>query len=125
MALAELKLLRRKFRYNTRNLYMNEEGFSMVTFEETIEMLLNLNDNFPRGTNPIGLYLETKMYGFYLENYGENIVDRVFEVLKRYGLETAAKASAKLPIIIECFEREALLRMRELTDLPLVYLMFY
>lgn len=34
-------------------------------------------------------------------------------------------ASKKLPIIIECFEKEAIWRASEITDLPLVYLMFF
>ena len=124
MTLSELKMLTRRFRYNTRNVFMNEQGFQMVTLEETIEMLLNLNANYPK-EKKVGLYLETKMYGYYKEQYNEDIVERVFEVLQKYGIETLDKASEKLPVIVESFEREALLRMRELTDLPLVYLMFY
>jgi glycerophosphoryl diester phosphodiesterase len=124
--LAELKMLRRKMRYTSRNQYFNAE-FSMLTLEETIEMLLNMNANFPRKDigMKVGLYIETKMYNFYKNVHGVDLADQVYETLKRYDLETIAKANAKLPIIIECFEKEALYRFAELSDLPLVYLMFY
>ena len=36
-----------------------------------------------------------------------------------------AKAEAKLPIIVECFERASLERFAQLSDLPLIYLMFW
>ena len=49
----------------------------------------------------------------------------VYETLKKYDLETVEKSNAKLPIIIECFEKEALIKFAELSDLPLVYLMFW
>ena len=124
--LQELKMLRRKMRYSTRNQYFNAE-YELLTLEETIEMLLNLNANFPRRDidMKVGLYIETKMYNFYKTVHGVDMAEQVFEVLKRYGLETVEKASAKLPIIIECFEKEALLRFEQLSDLPLVYLMFW
>lgn len=35
-----------------------------------------------------------------------------------------AKATNKLPIIIECFEKDALVKFSTLSDLPLIYLMF-
>lgn len=68
----------------------------------------------------VGLYIETKMYNFYNEDYGQDIAVMVFETLKKYGLETTEKANKKLPIIIECFEKEALIKFAELSDLPLV-----
>lgn len=49
----------------------------------------------------------------------------LFDVLKKYDIETVEKASKKLPIIIECFEKESLEKFATLSDLPLVYLMFY
>ena len=44
----------------------------MLTVEETIELLLELNQNQPRKDieMKVGLYIETKMYNFYLDNYG-------------------------------------------------------
>jgi hypothetical protein len=82
----------------------------MLTLEDTIEMLLELNQNFPRGdiSQKVGLYIETKMYSFYKHNFGIEFADVLYNVLKKYDLETVAKSSAKLPIIIECFEMESL-----------------
>ena len=73
----------------------------------------------------MGLYIETKMYEFYKKTYNIEFADVLFEVLKKYDLETVAKSSEKLPIIIECFEMESLVRFQQLTDLPLVFLMFW
>jgi glycerophosphoryl diester phosphodiesterase len=124
--LEELKMLRRKTRYNSRNQYFNAD-FTMLTLEEIIEMLLNWNQNFPRKDigQKVGLYIETKMYNFYKSSRGYDFADVLFNILKKYDLETVAKSSAKLPIIVECFEIEALERFAQLSDLPLVYLMFY
>lgn len=119
-------MLRRKMRQSNRNQYFNAE-FEILTLDETIEMMLSLNANFPRKDidMKVGLYIETKMYNFYKNVHGVDVAEQVFETLKKYGLETVEKANAKLPIIIECFEKEALIRFGELSDLPLVYLMFW
>ena len=47
----------------------------MMTLEETIELLLELNQNQPRTdiNMPVGLYVETKMYNFYLDNFGQDL----------------------------------------------------
>jgi glycerophosphoryl diester phosphodiesterase len=107
--LEELKMLRRKMRYGTRNQFFNGD-FEMVTLEDTIELLLSLNANFPRKDldMKVGLYIETKMYNFYLHTYGIDMAEQVFNTLKKYDIETVEKASKKLPIIIECFEPESL-----------------
>ena len=73
----------------------------------------------------VGLYIETKMYNFYLNTFGKDIAVELYNVLKKYDLETVEKSSKKLPIIIECFEKESLVKFAELSDLPLVYLMFW
>ena len=99
----------------------------MLTLEETIEMLLNMNANHPRTDigEKVGLYIETKIFNFYKNVHGIDIAEQVFNTLKKYGLETIEKSSVKLPIIIECFEKESLIRFGQLSDLPLVYLMFW
>jgi hypothetical protein len=45
--LSQIKMLRRKNRYSNRNQYLNGI-FDMLTFDESIEMILNLNENFPK-----------------------------------------------------------------------------
>lgn len=73
----------------------------------------------------VGLYIETKMYNFYLNTYGIDFAVELYKVLKKYDLETVEKANKKLPIIIECFEPEALISFAKLSDLPLIQLMFW
>jgi len=60
------------------------------------------------------------MYGFYLENYGIDLAEMLYDVLVKYGIETIDKSEKKLPIIVECFEKESLVKFATLSDLPLV-----
>ena len=64
------------------------------------------------------------MYAFY-KTRGLDISLAFFNVLQKYGLETIEKSTSKLPIIVESFELDSLKRFAELSDLPLVYLMFW
>ena len=54
-----------------------------------------------------------------------DLAEKLFEVLKSYDIETVDKAQKKLPIIFECFEKEALTKFKTMSDLPLIYLMFW
>ena len=95
-----------------------------MTFDETIELMLGLYKSNPKNRPwKIGLYVETKMWQFYMENYGENIAQMTYDVLRKYDLESIAKCENKLPIIIECFEGGSLMHFSNITDLPLIYLM--
>lgn len=60
------------------------------------------------------------MFGFYLQESNIDVAQKVHELLQKYGLDTVAGATDKMPIIIECFEKPALIRFSELSDLPLV-----
>ena len=71
-----------------------------------------------------GLYIETKQVSQY-RKLGIDITSLLYEVLRKYGLETAEKSSLKLPIIIESFEKESLIQLAEMgCDLPKIQLMF-
>lgn len=73
----------------------------------------------------IGLYIETKMYNFYKDERNIDISELLHNNLKKYNLETIEKCQDRLPIIVECFEKESLFKYATLSDLPLVYLMFW
>jgi glycerophosphoryl diester phosphodiesterase len=73
----------------------------------------------------IGLYIETKMFNFYKHARNINIAELLYKNLEKYGLETVEKANAKLPIIVECFEKESLKTFATLSDLPLIYLFWW
>jgi hypothetical protein len=45
----------------------------------------------PERPYPIGLYIETKMYAFYQEQFKQDIAEMLFNVLQKYGLETVDK----------------------------------
>jgi len=82
--LAELKELRRNQRYSIRNADFNGL-FQIMTLEEVIEQMFELQKINPEvnesRTNRVGLYIETKMYAFYLDNYGINIAQMLFDTL--------------------------------------------
>jgi hypothetical protein len=62
-----------------------------MTLNETIELMHTMAEKMPnrtRGDYPIGLYIETKQYGMYLDNYGINSAQMLFDHLKHYNLET-------------------------------------
>ena len=44
----------------------------------------------------------------------------LFDVLAKYDLETVEKSNKKLPIIIQSFEKDSLVKFAEISDLPLV-----
>jgi hypothetical protein len=73
-----------------------------MTLEEVIELMLNMNSNYHRTDREmiVGLYIETKMYAFYLENYNLDISEMLYTTLKKFDIETVEKANNKLPIII-------------------------
>jgi hypothetical protein len=82
----------------------------MMTLEETIELMYSMQKMNPKvnRTSPVGLYIETKMYQYYLDNYQINSADMLFETLQKYNLETVDKCKDKIPIIFECYEPESL-----------------
>lgn len=120
--LEELKGLRRRMRFADRNQGLNE-FYTIMTLEETIDLMFELNTDFPRtdAEFPVGLYIETKMYNYYKE-HGTDTAELLFKVLQSYDIETVEKASHVLPIIIECFEEDALKKFATLSDLPLIFL---
>ena len=65
------------------------------------------------------------MYNFYKNERGLDIAEMLYNNLKKYDLETIDKSKNKLPVIFECFEKESLVKFATLSDLPLVYLLFW
>ena len=56
--------------------------FEIMTLEETIDLMFSLQQKNPKSRDfPIGLYIETKMYNFYLDNFGINSADLLFQAL--------------------------------------------
>ncbi|NLJ79785.1 MAG: glycerophosphodiester phosphodiesterase [Firmicutes bacterium] len=90
--------------------------FEMPTLREEIEMIQGLNKS--TGMN-IGIYPEIKGSAFHHEE-GFDIEQMLMDVLAEYGY-----TSKDSNVYIQCFEKESLLRLRELgCELPLVYLVY-
>ena len=87
-----------------------------------------LEKDYPRVTNSEtvpGLYIELKDYVNTLDYLGYDMAVELDKVLTTYGLNTVNKCTDKMPIIIQSFEQEGLLKYKELSDLPLVILYSY
>ena len=126
--LAEIKTLKRKQRFNFRNQMLNGI-FDFMTLNETIDLMLKMQKESPNFFDvknkkfPPGLYMETKHYQWYKDNYNLDFAQILHGHLKAYGLDTVEKATSKLPIVIECFEPDSLKNFSMLSDLPVVLLM--
>ena len=123
--LAELKLLKRKQRFEFRSFQLNDK-FEIVTLQEVIDNIKMLNQVSPRVNNadtPVGLWIELKAYNSILKKRGLNTAEMTNEVLTKNGLSTIAEATAsQIPIVVQSFDFEALKKYAELSDLPLVQL---
>ena len=123
--LDELRLLKRKQRYEWRSPMLNDK-FEIVTLQEVIDNVKMLNQDAPRVNNadtPAGLYIELKDYSSILKKRGLNTAEMMNEVLTKNGLSTIAEATAsQIPIVVQSFDFEALEKYAELSDLPLVQL---
>lgn len=121
--LAEIKMLKRKQRYSSRQ-HASDSTFRVLTAEETIQNLLMLNENLPWKENdyPTGLYIEAKYYDFYLAEYNVDTVVMLHDLLKKYDLESIEKCEKKLPIIFQSLLWDAVVKSKQLMDIPTVYL---
>ena len=110
--LAELKTLRKVQANKLRNPHY-DGMFEIATLEETIQLVRRCN-------RAVGLHLETKLprwtnsLPFMADTTFEKLV---VEVLRRYGYHRK-----KHPVFLQSFDEESLLRLKTLTDLPLVRL---
>ena len=111
-------------RVPTRNPHLNDL-FPLMRLEDTIELMLMLNFEVPKSDKKFktGLYIETKFVQFYKEIKNFDIASILYDVLKKYDIETVEKALNKLPIIIQSFEEESLLFFKNTTDLPRIKLL--
>ena len=123
-SLAQLKMLRRFQRYQETRSPMLNDRYEMITVNELIENVIMLNEDAPRTQNKDtkpGLYIELKDYDDYLTK-GWDTAEMLFDVLDHYGLSNWEDASKKIPIIIQSFDANALIKMSTMTDLPLLLL---
>lgn len=111
--LAEIKTLSVHERLGNR-FPVGKAHFEVPTFEEAIELIQGLNKTLGRN---VGIYPELKGVAFH-RNAGFNPEAKVLEVLTRYGY-TGSDAR----VFVQCFEFDALERLRELkTEVPLILL---
>ena len=71
--------------------------YEIQTLDEVIQLMFTLKKNYKAmiSDNPTpGLYIEIKEYPWYINTYGMNLAQALFETLKKYGLETVEKATA-------------------------------
>merc|ERR1712086_589084 len=106
--LAEIKTLKRTQRYDYRNQMLNDI-WGFLTLNETIELMQTMQIKMPDNRDyPIGLYIETKQYNWYLDTYGLDSAQMLHDHLSTYSLDTVEKCTSTIPIIVECFESASL-----------------
>lgn len=119
----ELQTLTLKQRMSGRtDLY--DGYFRIPTFEDIMELVQThyISTNFT-----IGLYIELKHPSFHLE-HGFNTADMLLSQLSMGGYLTAGEAVPSdleqvVPVVIQCFERDTLVYLKERTSIPLIYLL--
>ena len=122
--LVQLKMLRRMQRYQTTRSPMLNDRYEMITMTELIENVMMLLDDGPRTVNSetkAGLYIELKDYDDKLAK-GWNTAQMLFDVLDAHGIGNIADSGAIMPVIIQSFDKNGLVMMSTLTDLPLLQL---
>ena len=127
--LGELRMVKRRQRFEFRSPWL-DGLFGIPTFEEAIQHMYNLKKNYTVRTNGDhvvpGLYIELKEPQWYLDAYGFDVVQMIFDQLSAWNLETIDKATENgIPIIIQSFDPDALKRFSQLSDLPLVQLAWW
>ena len=111
--LAELKTLRARGRNRDSRTY--NDRFQIVTFDEILRALRGWEKQAGR---TIGVYPETK-HPSYFRSIGHPLEEPMLAILSRYGYE-----GADAPVFIQSFEVGNLKRLKTMTALPLVQLVF-
>jgi len=88
--------------------------FEVPTFEEAIELVQGLNSSAHRD---VGIYPELKRPEWHRKN-GLPMEEKVLEILKKHGY-----AGKESKVYVQCFEDDALQRIRAMSGLKLVRLM--
>ena len=88
-----------------------------------IIMATNYTRSKIHATTVPGLYIEIKEPEWYMDNYGIDMTQALFDILQKNGLETIEKCTnAGIPVIIQSFSDDALKKWATMSDLPLVRL---
>jgi len=89
--------------------------YEIPTLEEAIQLVVVANQR-AGASDKIGLYIELKHPAYFAQR-GQDITAIVLETLSQHKLN-----SATAPVLIQSFDREALMRAASITELPLVQL---
>jgi glycerophosphoryl diester phosphodiesterase len=118
---AEILMLKRKQRFSNRPQDLNGK-LDFLTLGETLDYALHLNKKRKdAGLSLIGVYIEPKTPGYFM-SLGFDVLRVMMHELSKRDIASVKDASKRCPIILQCFELDALERLAKMTDLPLVYL---
>lgn len=122
---AELKTLKLKQRLSNRTTLYNGY-FTIPTFDEFIELVkMNYNSN---GGKTIGIYPELKQPAYHNSlGFEKRMEDMLLESLTRAGyVLSGVSQDMKMvhPVVIQCFDPNSLQYLRNLTDVPLIRLLY-
>lgn len=114
--LEEIKTLRLIQRDKRDPFYDNL--FEIVTLEEAIDLLHEMNEKLNLS---VGIYIEPK-YVTYFESMNLTYDDELIRVLSSKGYVLKGEEAKKSKLIIECFEKKQLERLRKHMDVTFVQL---
>lgn len=97
--------------------------FKKITIEEALDWVITENQKRTAINKPLlGAYIELKNPE-YFNSAGFPVEDMLLKVLKQKGISDIKGASAKCPVVLQCFELQSLKYLSTQTDLPLTFLM--
>lgn len=107
--LAEIKTLKARQQFDTRNLDHNDQ-LDILTFDEVLDIALEAAAE----GKTVGLHIEAKWPGYYT-SIGMDMADPILAALEKKGIREAG-----IPIYIQCFEPPFLEDFAKKSDLPLI-----
>ncbi len=126
--MAELKTLGIKQAQAPGRLTIFDYQFTFPLLSEVIEMVIAFNKQHAGKRNPdhrlAGILIEAKDSQMYRDLYGMEIGKDILDLLKKYNIETIAKAEKLAPIYLHSFDLGTVKYWGNNTELPNNFLAF-
>jgi glycerophosphoryl diester phosphodiesterase len=121
--LSEIRQLRLRQRLSGTRTTLYDNLFSIPTFDEIMSLA---QSTYSKTGRMIGIYPELKETAYH-KSLGFPMVDMFLTSLVKGGYEIKGEnvsrdLSQVVPVLVQCFESEALLELKEKSDLPLLQL---
>ena len=89
-----------------------DSQYGLVSLDDAIEFVRGLNEKYPN-VNRMGLNIELKCAQQYKNDFGIDVMDRLYVQLKGHNLHTRSLASVDVPIIIQSYDEVAVRHFKQ------------